>query len=155
MAFRVSADADLFDAGVAQPAFLNHRQRVGEGAGRLDVAADDQQAPGIGFAAQTGKQILELGCARQPARRDMDDRIEAGLAQARRCRDGFIGRRGRHRGDVDLRAGGQDAAEPRDLVRARPRALDREGPREAGGAGGCHGAGAAHSRLREITKLSS
>ena len=155
MALGVGADADLFDAGVAQAAFLDHRQRVGEGPGRLDVAADHQQAPGIGFAAQTGEQVLELGFACEPARGDMDDRLEADLAQGRRCRDGLVGRCGRHRGDVDLRAGGQDVAELHDLARARPRALDRERPRETGGAGGCHSDRAAHSRLREITKLSS
>ena len=31
MAFRIGADADLFDAGFAQAAFLDHRQRVGKG----------------------------------------------------------------------------------------------------------------------------
>ena len=55
MALRIGADPDLLDAGLAQAAFLDHRQRVGERARRIDVTADDQQPAHIGFTAQAGE----------------------------------------------------------------------------------------------------
>ena len=55
MAFRIGADADLLDAGLAQAALLDHRQRVGKRPGGIDIAADHQQPPHVGFAAQAGE----------------------------------------------------------------------------------------------------
>ena len=87
MAFRIGADADLLDAGFAQVAFLDHRQRVGIRPRGIDVAADHEQAADVGFATQAGQQILQVGgCANAP-RGDMNDRFQAGLAQQGRRRD--------------------------------------------------------------------
>ena len=40
MAFRISADTDLFNAGFAQTAFLDYGERVGEYSRYVDIAAD-------------------------------------------------------------------------------------------------------------------
>ena len=63
MAFRIGADADLLDAGLAQAAFLDHRQRIGKRPGGIDVAADHQQPAHVGLAAQAGEQILQVASA--------------------------------------------------------------------------------------------
>ena len=55
MAFRIGADPNLLDAGLAQAAFLDHRQRIRERARCIDVAADDQEPAHIGFTAQAGE----------------------------------------------------------------------------------------------------
>ena len=57
MAFRISADADFFDAGLAQAAFLYDCERVGECPAcrhRRRSAA----AARIGFAAKGSEQFL-------------------------------------------------------------------------------------------------
>ena len=58
MACRVSPDADLLDACVAQAALLDNRERVGKSARRIDIASDHQQAPHVGFDSQTRQQFL-------------------------------------------------------------------------------------------------
>ena len=90
MAFRIGADADLLDAGFAQAALLDHRQRIGEGTGRFDIAADHQQPAHIGFAMQAGEQIPQVGRSANAPCGDMDHRLQAGLAQQDRAGNQFV-----------------------------------------------------------------
>ncbi len=136
MAFRIGADADLLDAGLAQLAFLDHRQRIGKRARRIDVAADHQQPPDIGFAAQGGEQFLQIGGRANAPRGDVDDRLEAGLAQQGGRADQLLRRDRRHRREIDRRFARHDIGERRDLGRARARRLDGELLRKSGGGHG-------------------
>ena len=52
MALRIGGDTDPLDTGFAQAALLDHRQRIGERTGGIDVAADHQQTPHIGLGTQ-------------------------------------------------------------------------------------------------------
>jgi len=58
MAFGVYADADLGDAGFAQPAALDDRERVDERPRGIEVAADHQEATHVRLAAQPSQQTL-------------------------------------------------------------------------------------------------
>ena len=68
-------------------ALLDHRERVGKGPRRIDVATDHQQPSHIGLAAQTGKQIMQVGGRAEAPGGDMDDGLKTGLAQRGRRGD--------------------------------------------------------------------
>ena len=80
MAFRIGADPDLLDAGLAQAAFLDNREGVGEGPWRVNIATDHQQPPHVGVAAQARQQFLQVRGTRKAPRRDVNDGLEPGFA---------------------------------------------------------------------------
>ena len=130
MALRIGADADLLDAGFAQAAFLDHRQRVGIRPRDIDVPADDQKPAHVGFAAQAGEQILQVGGSANAPRSDMDDGLQAGFAQQGRGGDQLLRRYRRHRREIDRSSARHQLRQRGDLARVRPCRLDRESPRE-------------------------
>jgi hypothetical protein len=161
MSVGIAGNRDLADAVTLQRAAVDHLDGAAEVAGRLVViAANHQEAHHARLAAHTGKKIIERAGGRKAACCKMRHRFEAGLAQAHRGLDRLLHRLFRHRADIDVGAGRDDASERSDLLRAWPRCFEREAGHEISNSadktvvdcrhGGC-GGHVVHSRRREIT----
>ena len=102
-----------------------------EVAGRLIAVAGDHQRPlHAGLAVHAGEKRVELVGGREVAHGKVWHRLEAGLAQLDRGFDRFPHRVRRHRAHIDARALGRGIDQIGDVVRARPRRLEREAAHE-------------------------
>ena len=80
MAFRIGADADLFNSDFAQAALLDHGEGIAKSARHVDISTDDQELTHIGFTAQAGEQTMQGVSTGDPASGDVGNRFKSGFS---------------------------------------------------------------------------